>query len=279
MSLNSSITNSVLDFYKTLPFNMRGSTELLAKSVRDFDPETAYPCLAGLLDTGRMLEVGCGVGWFSNSVAFHNRCSVTGLDINPVAVEQAYQTAANLNLKTSFVVEDLFTYSPIETFDLVISLGVLHHTFDCHSAIEAVCKRFVKYQGHLLLGLYHKPGRLPFLKHFQQMKARGSSNLEMKQEFLRLRGTTADDTHLESWFRDQVLHPHETQHTYAEIREVLEALDFKIISTSINNFRRIRSHASIEKREMEMESISKSALREGRYFPGFFLVLAQNTKL
>ena len=42
-----------------------------------------------------------------------------------------------------------------------------------------------------------------------------------------------------SWFRDQVLHPHETQHTFEEMIPIFESIDFKIIATSINKFERI----------------------------------------
>jgi hypothetical protein len=108
------------------------------------------------------------------------------------------------------------------------------------------------------------------------MREQGASNEMLLGEFRRLRGSSIDSTHLESWFRDQVLHPHETQHTYAEVRALLESRNFEVISTSINKFQPITSHAALEEKEREYAEVSKRALTDGRYFPGFFVVLARN---
>ena len=45
-----------------------------------------------------------------------------------------------------------------------------------------------------------------------------------------------DDTLLRSWFRDQVLHPHETQHTLEEMLPVIMDAGMKMVSTSVNRF-------------------------------------------
>ena len=271
----SSVTESVLDFYRQLPFNMRESVVSHAEGVRGNDPLVAYPCLRGNVKRKRVLEVGCGVGWFSNGLSFHHKSDVLGIDFNSVAVEQARRTAESLKLSARFEVANLFEFEPKARYPLVVSLGVLHHTFDCHAAIRRVCNKYVDKDGHFLLGLYHEPGRRPFLSHFSRLSEGGKSEADMLAEFRRLRGAVVDDTHLESWFRDQVLHPHETQHTYAEVRLLLETEGFEITATSINKFGPIRSHAEIEEKEQDLSAVSIRALSEGRYFPGFFVVFAR----
>jgi SAM-dependent methyltransferase len=271
----SDVTESVLDFYRQLPFNMRESDASHAEGARKHDPLVVYPCLRGYVKRKRVLEVGCGVGWFSNGLSFHHKSDVLGIDLNPIAVEQARRTAETLRLNSRFDVANLFEFEPATRYPLVVSLGVLHHTFDCHAAIGRVCDKFVEEGGQFLLGLYHEPGRRPFLNHFSRLRERGSSEADLRTEFRRLRGTVIDETHLESWFRDQVLHPYETQHTYAELRPLLESEGFEVTATSINKFGSIRSHAEIEEEELGLASVSARALSEGRYFPGFFVILAR----
>ncbi|MCH8189549.1 MAG: class I SAM-dependent methyltransferase, partial [Proteobacteria bacterium] len=131
------IAASVLDFYKELPFNYRQSVAQHAKGIRENDMVRNYPGMAELFqrpDT-RVLEVGCGVGGFANSVAHHYGCEVTAIDFNPVATERAAEVARELSLDVTYQVADLFEYAPGRTFDVVVSLGVLHHTQHCPGAV------------------------------------------------------------------------------------------------------------------------------------------------
>ena len=46
-----------------------------------------------------------------------------------------------------------------------------------------------------------------------------------------------DEVMLRSWFRDQVLHPHETQHTVEEVLPWIKAAGLEPRTTSVNEFR------------------------------------------
>jgi SAM-dependent methyltransferase len=266
----------VLEFYKTLPFNIRESVETSAEAVRTTDHAAAYPVLRPLLRPRlRVLDVGCGTGWMANSLAWHHRVDATGLDFNPVAVERARAVATALQLPAHFSVGDLFTYEPESPFDLVISLGVLHHTDDCHAAVRRVCTRFVRPGGHVLIGLYHRPGRLPLLEHFAAMRERGASEQQMFERYRQLHSQITDDTLLRSWFRDQVLHPHETQHTLEEMLPTLDAAGMDLIATSINRFEPIRSRSALCAEEQRYRAVAEERLRANQYFTGFFVFLAQ----
>lgn len=277
--LNSDLIGErVLGFYRELPFNQSGSTEELAVAVKKTDPLRRYPCLAEVPDISRVLEIGCGVGWFSNSLAHRFGSSVLGIDFNPVAIAQAASVSSRLGVPSQFLVANLFDFAPTdnEKFKLVVSLGVLHHTYDCHGAIQKICKSHIAPSGSLLLGLYHLYGRRPFLSHFRKLAETGASREDLVAEYSRLHGNRLDATHLESWFRDQVLHPYETQHTYDEIQMLLDSLGFDVVSTSINKFQPIRSRDEIVDLERSFEAVSLGAISEGRYFPGFFVVLAKS---
>lgn len=269
---------TVLEFYKELPFNYQETAAEQARAIRERNSLEAYPLLAPYLRRQtRVLEVGSGTGWFSNSIAYYQHSSVIGIDFNPVAVERARAVAKALGLATEFRVEDLFLYEPEKRFDMVVSLGVLHHTNDCHAGMRRVFDRYLAPGGHAFIGLYHEYGRRPFLDHFASMKAAGASEEAMFLRYRRMNPHLQDDVQARSWFRDQVLHPHETQHTLAEVLEVMKTSGMEMIATSINRFEAIRSVKDLLEQERGYREIGLQRLQEDRYFPGFFLVLSKKT--
>jgi SAM-dependent methyltransferase len=266
----------VLEFYKELPFNYRDSVEESLRALKESDPVSSYPVLIPLLRPGlRVLEVGCGTGWFSNCLVDKYKCSVTAIDFNPVAVERARQVAQAAKLDTDFEVADLFLYEPPVTFDLVVSIGVLHHTNNCHLAIQRCCQRFVRPGGHVFVGLYHIYGRRPFLQHFEEMKQRGASEEERFARYRQLHDSLKDEILLRSWFRDQVIHPHETQHTMEEMIPLLRDAGMELLSTSINRFGPIPSTQELIAEEKAYEAVAVERLRNNQYFTGFFVFLAR----
>lgn len=267
---------AVLDFYRSLPFNYRDSVEEHVRSLHEVDPVASYPVLTPLLRAGvRVLEIGCGTGWLSNAIAHRYKASVTAVDFNPVAVQRACAVAKAAGLDTEFSVADLFLYDPPEPFDVVISIGVLHHTDNCVAAVRRCCEQFVRPGGHVFIGLYHLYGRRPFLEHFQKMKEARVGEEHMFAEYRRLHWHLKDETLLRSWFRDQVLHPHETQHTLEEMLPVLASANMKLKSTSINRFEAIESVRALVEEEKGYEELAATRLRQGQYFTGFYLFLAQ----
>jgi len=273
------IGQSVLEFYKALPFNYRQSVAEHAHEIRARDTVAAYPVLPPLLGdpAARVLEIGCGTGWLTNGIAYHYERPALGLDFNPVAVERASAVAAEQEVGSQFRVANLFTWVPDAPYPLVISLGVLHHTVDCAGAVRRLGGEFVAAGGHLLVGLYHEPGRRPFLDHFRAMKAAGASEDEMQDRFRELDSRITEDTHLASWFRDQVLHPHETQHTLGEMVPVIEECGMTLESTSINRFQPFESVDELYDQEQGYARVAAERLVAGKYFPGFFVFLARKT--
>lgn len=274
----------VLAFYRELPFNHRRDAQTQAERLRAADPARGYPPLVTALRARpRLLDVGCGTGWLPNAAALHHRCPAHGVDFNPVAVDRAREVAGLLGVPVSFDVADLFTYRPTPRFDLVTSLGVLHHTDDCTGGLVHIGQSMVAEGGRMIIGLYHEHARGPFLAHFDRMRRRGASEDAMYAEFRRLRtggaAETDDDTFLRSWFRDQVLHPHETRHTLAEMLPVLADLGFTLESTSVNGFGPLPDDpGELRYRERALAHEARRALAAGRYDPGFFLFQAVRTK-
>jgi SAM-dependent methyltransferase len=267
---------AVLAFYRDLPFNQRTGVAEHVRAVTGTDAAAAYPPLPPLLGPGtRVLDAGCGVGWLALGIAHHHGAAVTGIDFNPMAIERAREVARRLNLAADFRVADLFLYEPDAPFDVAIAIGVLHHTNDCGAGLARLARTCVRPGGHLLVGLYHSYGRRPFLDHFRALRAAGASEEEMLARYRRLHSWIGDETQLRSWFRDQVLHPHETQHTLQEMAPVLERNGMRLVSTSINRFQPFDGLDELFEQEKTFAGIAEERLKTGQYFPGFFVFLAR----
>ena len=269
----------VLEFYRGLPFNFFSNATDASQMLMRANQVREYPDLEKLLAEGKgkqLLEVGCGAGWFANSCAHYYPHDVTAFDFNAVAVRQARAVGRLLPREgqLEFSVGDVFEVEFPPHFDIVNSLGVLHHTRDCHAAIRR-CAKWVKPGGHLHIGLYHGPSRRPFLDHFRRMQERGASVEAQFEEFQKLEFPAEDRVHLYSWFRDQVLHPNETQHSYREIADLLQEEGLSVRSTSLNGFAPVTSVDDIERKEREFAEYAVRQLENKRYLPGFFTVLAE----
>ena len=268
--------DEVLRFYRELPFNTFGDLEEHKKNIRSGISLGNHPPLLEILSKqARVLEVGCGVGWLSAQISDRFHTAVTSIDFNKVAVDMAQKSANALKIAVDYQVADLFLYSPEEKFDICVSLGVLHHTNNCIGAVQRCVEHFTESGGYFYVGLYHLFGRRPFLSYFEKMSQNGASEEDLLIEYARLSQVKTDDKHLYSWFRDQVLHPHETQHTLKEITEVCSKAGARLMSTSINQFKKFDSESELFEREIEYEEVSKQRIAEGKYFPGFFTALYQ----
>jgi SAM-dependent methyltransferase len=271
------VTDKVLNFYKTLPFNITESPDAMAKEIRMLNSVNEYPPLTQILKPGaRVIDIGCGAGWLSNSIAYYYKSNVLGLDINPIAITFAKDVASALKTKAEFEQTNLMTFEVERPFDIVVSIGVLHHTADCMGALRHLCLKLVRPRGFVFVGMYHSYGRRPFLEHFKKMERQGADEQIMADEFARLiKNQPIDRTHLISWFRDQVLHPHETQHTLQECVDVLRESNMEYLVSSIDDYTSLGNAELAIQHEKTLEDEGINALRQNRYFPGFFCVLAR----
>ena len=272
------VTTSVRDFYNKMPFNIREDVASHVESNMNLHYVLEmFPTLKELdLSNCSIIEIGCGVGWFSNFIAYHFRPkTIVALDLSEISIARAKEVSEHLNTYVEFVVGDLFEYCPPQKFDIAISNGVLHHTKDCPGALRRICADFLKDRGHICVGLYHLYGRKPFLDHFAAMQKSGTSEDEQFAEYRRLHSNITDGTHARSWFRDQVLHPHETQHTAHEVAEIFAASGVHLVTTSVNEFGPVGKLDNLDATEREFEALGQQRLEGGAYFPGFFTCIGR----
>lgn len=277
--IKKNITEKVLKFYRFLPFNFYSTLDLAAEEIKKNNPIKFYPPLAKIIRNEfdfKVIDVGCGAGWFTNSVSFHNeKVNSHGIDINKKALDFAKGISKKLNLKSTFSEENILKFKSNKKFQLVSSLGVLHHTQNFKVALKNTSLLSSEY---FLVGLYHKYGRKPFLNYFKTLREKyyklSKEDLEKKLFFYykKLDNRKVDEIHKLSWFRDQVLHPHETQHSFEEINQILKN-DFQLVFTSINRFEKIKNINEIVKEEKKLFDIGVDRLKEQQYYPGFFICI------
>lgn len=278
----------VLNFYKELPFNFYSNVEEQSKNILlgEQNFKIYGPLVNELELANTIIDVGCGAGYLSNSISYvYPSKKVLGIDFNSVATERATKVSEYLKLNSKFKAIDLFKYNNLTKFDLAISIGVLMHTNNFFEGLKHIIKEMINKNGKIYIGLYNKYGRKPFLEYFKDLKNKGLNENQLFDKYSELHKDLKDKTHLKSWFRDQILHPHETQHSIKEIVLFLDKLDFKVTFTSINKFKKIKFNKStgydnkdlenIYIQERQMVDIGLNAIKENRYYPGFFTFLAE----
>ncbi|MCS7177282.1 MAG: class I SAM-dependent methyltransferase [Candidatus Kapabacteria bacterium] len=103
----------------------------------------------------RVLEIGCGLGTDLLQFA-RGGATVTGIDLSPQSVELARQHFELRGQEGTFLVADVEQLPfPDNTFDVVYSFGVLHHTPNIQHALAEIYRVLVP-GGEVILMLYHR---------------------------------------------------------------------------------------------------------------------------
>jgi len=103
----------------------------------------------------KVLEIGCGLGTDGAQFA-EAGADYTGVDLTEAAVDLARKRFELFDLRGKFQTADAENLSfPDESFDLVYSHGVLHHTPETGKAIQEI-HRVLRPGGRAAVMLYHR---------------------------------------------------------------------------------------------------------------------------
>jgi len=122
-----------------------------------YSKEWHIPGAAGFSETKnlRVLEIGCGLGTDGAQFAKAG-ADYTGVDLTDAAVELAQKRFELFGLPGTFRTADAERLDfPDDSFDIVYSHGVLHHTPDTAGAVKEV-HRVLKPGGRAVVMLYHR---------------------------------------------------------------------------------------------------------------------------
>ena len=103
-----------------------------------------------------ILEIGVGMGADHAEWAKSKPRSLTGVDLTPRAIEHTSKRLSFLGLNSTLRVEDAENLSFVDnSFDLVYSWGVLHHSPNTQQAIQEIF-RVLRPDGITRIMIYHK---------------------------------------------------------------------------------------------------------------------------
>jgi len=163
----------------------------------------------------RVLEIGCGTGQMCLYLARAHRV-VIGADLTRASLQLGVEAARRFELdQVQFVETDL--HHPgmrANTFDVVYSSGVLHHTSDPGAAFARIV-RLARPGGMIVLGVYNAFARIPL--RARRLLARLSEYRFIPCDPV-LRDRESEPARRKAWLRDQYQHPEEHRHTLAEVQ-------------------------------------------------------------
>ena len=209
-------TDVVRRFYDEAPFPGYAPRDTLTS----FRARAERSRFAQLLDANiaadaRVLEIGCGTGQMSLYLAHADRV-VIGTDISRAALGLGQAAARRFDITSVRFVETDLNHPGLkpQSFDVVYSAGVLHHTADPAAAFASVA-RLARPGGMVIIGLYNAVARLPL--RFRRGIARLTGFRVIPFDPI-LRERRDEPARRAAWLRDQYQHPVEHRHTLAEVK-------------------------------------------------------------
>ena len=164
MSGNAELKERVREFWQQHPCGTKfsdaetGSREFFERIEKHrYEKEWHIPIAANFAGARglKVLEIGCGIGTDGAQFA-RAGADYTGIDLTEAAIDLARERFALSGLKGDFRVSDAENLNfPDDSFDLVYSHGVLHHTPDIEAAIREI-HRVLKPGGRAMVMLYHR---------------------------------------------------------------------------------------------------------------------------
>jgi len=222
------VTDQIKAFYEKTPFPDYDEFDSIGSLVEKARRRVFGRLLDEQIPYGaRIIECGCGTGQLTNFLSVAGRTTVgSDMCLNSLRMAQGFKEKNALK-RAHFIQMNLFRpcFAP-GTFDLVISSGVLHHTADPRLGFDTIAK-LVKPHGYILIGLYHKYGRLStdFRRFIFNITGDHFTRLDSRM------GEQISQARKKSWFNDQYKNPHESKHTIAETLVWLKDNGFSFVKS------------------------------------------------
>lgn len=230
------ITQSVHDFYNTYPFPQLTASERR----RQLPFEICKYKFLGIdqaMPGARVLDVGCGTARHMLLMKHFGVKEYVGLDSSAASLHIARQVADEEGFDRFRPVEgDLFKVPfPDDSFDGVVSWGVLHHTSDPYRGLAEMV-RVCRKGGFVAVFLYNRWNHWRFNQQKRKILAEAGEDMEARFQLAqRLYGTKPVDKMTKSellTFYDRYCHPYKTDHTYREILSWFDKLGLEYWGSS-----------------------------------------------
>ena len=221
------VTSTVKGFYEENPFPSYEDVEEFGQLVNKGSKNPFSGALLKAIGYNKtVLECGCGTGQLSHYLQLNNN-HVLGIDMSISSLKLALQHKLSNGLaRSSFAQMNIFNLAIKDnSFDVVISHGVLHHTFDARSAFAQIARK-AKPGGIIMVGLYNYYARVPTYLRSKVIGLTGG-----KIDYV-VRNRIRDQRKADIWIKDQYYNPHETWHSIDEVMRWFEENDIEYLNTS-----------------------------------------------
>ena len=178
------ITEEVKSLYSQYPFpNSEYQLSYILKILHYFARLPAPAGKSSFFEGAAVLDAGCGTGTTITLIArMQPKAEALGVDLTPASLTIAEANQQKLGLANlSFREANILDMDLGKKFDVILSLGVLHHLADMVAGLKNLA-RHLKNEGVVLLWLYGKHGRqrLNLNQRFFRVLLQGESVLANK---------------------------------------------------------------------------------------------------
>lgn len=211
-TLDSWLSMAAQNIYDDPDFLAGYST--LDRQVLGLDGAAEWPVLRSLLPDiagRRVVDLGCGFGWFSRWAQEHGATSVLGVDISTNMLERARSETTAASIEYRCLDLDVLDLDP-GSADLVFSSLTLHYVRDLNRLLATVAASLVP-GGSLVFSVEHPIFSAPTSQEFES----GVNG----ERIWPLNNYLVEGERVRRWFVDGVVKEHRTVATY--VNTVIDA--------------------------------------------------------
>lgn len=242
-SIENSVSRSVQDQYEHNPYPRWVNVDIPLSSVSisqlsdDLKLDLVNKDIE-LVMRPRILVAGCGTGQHSISVAKRFKdCEVVAIDLSASSLSYAMRKSSQYGIKNiKYMQGDILQVGKLEEkFDIIESVGVLHHMDDPVEGWYNLSET-LNSGGLMKIGLYSREARKNIAavrRQIQDLHASKQNDiLTFRQDLIKAGDTLSrslahsSDFYSTSNFRDLILHVKEHTFTILEIEKMLDRLGF-----------------------------------------------------
>ena len=221
----------------------------LDRQVRGLDGAPEWPTLRSMLpdvDGKRVMDLGCGFGWFSRWAEQHGAASVRGVDVSSSMLERARAETTADTIEYERVDLDLLELDPDST-DLVFSSLALHYVRDLRRLLCTVAGSMTP-GASMVFSVEHPIYSAPSTQQFES-SATGDRIWPLDNYLV-------EGRRVRKWFVDGVIKEHRTVATY-----VNSVIDAGLVLEGIDEWGRTAEEAE-----------ARPELTDDRHRPWFLLL-------
>ena len=280
--INFKKLNNVKKFYSKYPFPNYNNFDNIQRFVKKTKENNFSKILSQQIgENKKILEIGCGTGQLTNYLAattFSKKIYGTDISLNSLKLANDFRRKNNL---TNIEFFQMNLFNPCfrkNSMDLVISTGVLHHTYNPEIGFYRIAE-LVKPGGYIIISLYNYLGRFVSLVNRFLYQLFGFKGLFLDQYLKSISSQKKS-----SWIQDQYNHPLESLHSIDEVLSWLKKKQITFISSIPKIIGKIDKDEKLFKKQFSGDKIDRFNVQFEMIFnyqfkeAGLFMMIGKKKK-